>query len=75
MNGYERHDAMAAVRTIWTHFGNRAVRIDPKGKFWKPLKHAERLGWAWWPGDDRCALTPAGVGLATEYGSAGEAAD
>jgi hypothetical protein len=75
MNGYEKLAAKAAVRLLWRHFGNRAVKIDPKGKYWKPLRHAERLGWAWWPADGRCALTPAGVSLATEYVSVGEAAD
>jgi len=74
VNGYQKHAAQYAVRGLWKYVGDRAVRIDPAGKYWEPLKTAERLGWCKWTGD-RCVLTPSGVSLAVEYITPAEAAD
>lgn len=74
MNGYQKSAAKGAVWALWKNFGDRPVRIDPRGKYQQPLKNAEKLGWCKWSGD-RCALTTAGVQLANEYVLAGEAAD
>lgn len=57
----ERAEARYVIGQVWKNFGNRAFRVDPKGKHFEPLRAAERRGWCWFPGKDRCALTAAGV--------------
>ncbi len=59
--------AKGAVVVAWRNYGNRAFRVNLNGKHAQPLRDAEKLGLAWWPKPDRCALTPSGVQLATEY--------
>jgi hypothetical protein len=75
MKAEQRRQAEAVTVIVWRNFGNRAFRVDPRGKHAGPLRDAERLGLAWWPGADRCALTPKGAELAAEYRGEGEAAD
>lgn len=57
----ERAEARYVIGQVWKNFGNRAFRVDPGGKHIEPLRAAERRGWCWFPGKDRCALTDAGV--------------
>jgi len=67
MKADQRRAAEAVTVIAARNFGNAAFRVNPHGKHWTPLRDAERLGLAWWPGRDRCALTPRGVELATQY--------
>jgi hypothetical protein len=71
----QRRAAEAVTVIAWRNYGNRAFRVNLRGKHAAPLRDAERLGLAWWPAEDRCALTTAGAQLASEYVSVGEAAD
>lgn len=73
MKAEQKRAAEAVTVVAWKNFGVSAFRVDPRGKHWNPLHDAERLGLAWWPGRDRCALTPRGAELATQY--KGEAAE
>ena len=57
----ERAEARYVIQQVWKNFGNRAFRVDPKGQHFAPLQAAERRGWCWFPGKDRCALTEAGI--------------
>ena len=69
----EQKRAAEAVTVIaFRNFGLAAFRVDLRGKHAAPLKDAERLGLAWWPGRDRCALTPRGAELATQYHAEGD---
>jgi hypothetical protein len=72
MRAEQRRQAEAVTVVAFRNFGNRAFRVDPRGKHWNPLKDAEKLGLAWWPGRDRCALTPQGAELATQYSGGGD---
>jgi len=67
MKADQRRQAEAVTVVVARNFGNRAFRVDLKGRHAKPLRDAERLGLAWWPAADRCALTAAGMALAAEY--------
>lgn len=67
MKAEQRRQAEAVAVIVARNYGMAAFRVDPKGRHWRPLKDAEALGLAWWPGDDRCALTPKGAELAAEY--------
>ena len=72
MKADERRAAEAVTVIAFRNFGVSAFRVDPRGKHWNPLRAAEQLGLAWWPGRDRCALTPRGAELAAEYRGEGE---
>lgn len=61
MNAYEKQAARYVLLNAWRAYGNRPFRVDVGGRNYKPLRHAERLGWAKWGGPDRCAITAAGV--------------
>lgn len=63
----KRQQALAAVFGAWTTYGNGPFRVDPNGHRRAPLKWAEALGWAWWPDDNRCALTREGVAEVLQY--------
>jgi hypothetical protein len=65
--------ARGAVVAAYRRYGASAFRVNMKGPHAGPLKDAEALGLAWWPGDDRCALLPAAEALAAEYAGNGEA--
>jgi|GEM_PF-4547341 len=67
MRAEQRRQAEAVTVIVARNYGNRAFRVDLKGRHARPLKDAERLGLAWWPADDRCALTERGMALAAEY--------
>lgn len=72
MKADQRRQAEAVAVVAFRNYGMAAFRVNLRGKHAAPLKDAERLGLAWWPGDDRCALTPKGAELAAEYrGEAG----
>jgi hypothetical protein len=71
MRADQRRQAEAVTVIAFRNFGNAAFRVDPRGKHWNPLKDAERLGLAWWPERTRCALTPKGAELATQYAGGG----
>jgi hypothetical protein len=71
----QRRQAEAVTVVVARNFGNRAFRVDLKGRHAAPLRDAERLGLAWWPADDRCALTPRGMALAAEYRGEGGGGD
>ena len=72
MKPEQQQAARAVVVVAWRNFGNASFRVNPKGKHWQPLKDAERLGLAWWPDADKCALLPAGIEVAAEYAGNGE---
>lgn len=63
----ERKNAEAVVAVAFRNFGTHAFRVDPQGDNAKALKLAEKRGWCWWPGDDRCALTAAGIEQASAH--------
>jgi hypothetical protein len=65
----ERAQAKAVIHVAWKNFGNRAFRVDPHGKHIGPLRLAEQRGWCWFPGTNRCALTPAGVQELADFGA------
>lgn len=67
MKADDRRAAEAVAVIAWRNFGTRAFRVDLRGRHAGPLKDAERLGLAWWPGADRCALTPKGAEMAAQY--------
>lgn len=67
MRAENRRQAEAATVVAFRNFGMAAFRVNMRGRHAAPLKDAERLGLAWWPGGDRCALTPRGAELAAEY--------
>jgi hypothetical protein len=71
MKPEQRQAAQAVVVKVARNFGSRSFRVDPRGPHYAPLKDAERMGLAWWPDDDRCALTLAGVEAAAEYSGGG----
>ena len=73
MRPEQQQAARAVVVVAFRNFGTSSFRVDRRGKHWQPLKDAERMGLAWWPGDDRCALLPQGVEVAAEYAGNGEA--
>jgi len=56
----DRHAALAVMHKAYRTYGTRSFIVDRAGPNWTPLKHAERLGWAWFQGE-RCAFTPAGM--------------
>jgi hypothetical protein len=68
----QRRAAEAVTVIAFRNFGRSAFRVDLRGKHAGPLRDAEKLGLAWWPGKDRCALTDAGVSAAAEYAGGGE---
>ena len=67
MKADQRRAAEAVTVIAFRNFGRSAFRVDLRGKHAGPLKDAEKLGLAWWPGRDRCALTTQGAELATQY--------
>lgn len=67
MKADDRRAAEAVTVVVFKNFGMAAFRVNLRGKHAAPLRDAERLGLAWWPGADRCALTPKGAELAAEY--------
>lgn len=71
MKPEQKQAARFVVRKVFNHFGTHGFRVDPRGQHWQPLKDAEKLGLAWWPAEDRCALTDAGVRAAAEYSGNG----
>jgi hypothetical protein len=73
MKADERRAAECVVVIAWRNYGNRAFRVNLRGKHAAPLRDAERLGLAWWPATDRCAVTARGAELATQYAGTGGA--
>jgi hypothetical protein len=61
-------DALASVFALHRHVGTAATRIDPNGRHWHALKHAERKGWVWWRDPQRCCVTIDGVRALAPYG-------
>lgn len=76
----QKRAALVSMLRAWRAYGDRAFKVDRFGDHWKPLRDAERLGWASWIGD-RCRLErlgieeliPYGVVLAAEIQSMAEA--
>jgi len=57
----QRAAALASLVGAHGRYGTRAFRVDRRGPHWSALHDAAELGWCWWPGDERCALTDAGL--------------
>ena len=72
MKPEQQQAARGAVVVAWRNFGTSSFRVDLRGRHAGPLRDAEKLGLAWWPADDRCALTDAGVRTAAEYAGNGK---
>lgn len=62
----DRHAALACMFVAYKKYGTKSFLVDPKGANWKPLKHAESLGWCWFQGE-RCAFTASGMAELEPY--------
>jgi hypothetical protein len=61
-------DALASVFALHRRNGVNNTPIDPQGKHWHTLKHAERLGWVWFVDRQRCCITTDGLRALEPYG-------
>jgi hypothetical protein len=54
-------DTKTVLAVAWRNFGNHAFRVDPKGRFFGPLRKAQYQGLCQFIGPDRVVLTRKGA--------------
>lgn len=67
MRAEQKRAALVSMLRAWRSYGDRPFKVSPYGPNWRPLRDAEKIGWATWIGD-RCRLTAVGIEQLIPYG-------
>lgn len=57
----QKANALAVLVAVWHRYHGNGFKVDLCGENYRPLRDAESMGWVWFAGPDRCALTKEGI--------------